>query len=95
MTVAALATLLYVAQHQREILDQRLSIAALADRIGSRKTTIARHADILGEGIAGKDGLGLLERAIDEKSRKVRLLTVSPKGVEFLRRIEAALIDQP
>jgi DNA-binding MarR family transcriptional regulator len=93
MTVGMLHTLLHVGRNQQRIWYGRISVAELANELNLPPTSLARQADTLGEGSGNSPGLGLLERAIDETSRKVRILTLTKKGERLLKKLEA-IIDE-
>ena len=92
MTVGALSTLMYIAQHQKHFAEDGVSLSEIADAMGFGYSTLVRQVDLLGAGVSGRAGMDLVEKVHgrDKKERSVRL---TAHGADFVRNIVAKIED--
>ena len=91
LTVGTLETLIHIARAQERIVAEGLSVKDIANEMAVPYPTLARHTDILGNGVAGKGGLHFLEKVsghVDQKQRRVQL---TPVGAQFLYQFMMAM----
>src|SRR5665213_17726 len=91
MTVGAFESLIHIARSQNRIVDEKLSVKDLANEMSIPYPTLARHTDILGNGVAGKEGLHFLEKVSGDVDQKQRRVVLTPDGAEFLYQFEIAM----
>ncbi|HEV2630513.1 MAG TPA: hypothetical protein VGV41_17940 [Pseudolabrys sp.] len=91
MSVGALSTFLYVAVYVPELASGRMSVQDLSRAMAVPYTSLARHIDLLSNGVPGRvRGLGLLERGALATNRRQNQIVLTEKGMELLARLAAA-----
>ncbi|MFC3692261.1 MULTISPECIES: hypothetical protein [Methylopilaceae] len=89
LTVGALETLIYISRRQKQIDAGSLTLPKIARDLGVPYSTLARHTDLLGAGVGGREGLGLLKKKGGQG--RVYSIEITPAGMHFLSQIYVAL----
>src|SRR5215218_759320 len=80
-----------------QLRPSHLRLLSLTPPAGMRVTDLAARVGMtkqaLGEFVATLQGGGLVEVAVDERDRRVRLVRLTPAGRRLRERVEAAIAD--
>jgi DNA-binding MarR family transcriptional regulator len=86
-----------VAATGTQLRPSHLRLLSLTPPAGMRVTDLAARVGMtkqaLGEFVATLAGVGLVEVAVDERDRRVRLVRLTPAGRRLRERVEAAIAD--
>lgn len=91
MPVGMLYTLLTAANvaHANEM--RGVDLRDLSETLALPYSTVARHSDTLGEGVAKRGGLGLVEKEAIPGQKKHKALKISPAGKALLSTIQLVM----
>ena len=80
-----------------QLRPSHMRLLSLTPPAGMRVTDLAARVGMtkqaLGEFVATLAGVGLVEVAVDERDRRVRLVRLTPAGRRLRERVEAAIAD--
>lgn len=83
LSVGALQVFLHIARRAGSARMDLPYVKTISADLGIHYSTVARHCDVLAEGVGGVGGMGLISKADDPTSR-VKYLTLTEKGVAVL-----------
>jgi len=83
LSVGALQVFLYIARRTGVPRSQLPYVKTVSADLCMHYSTVARHCDVLAEGVGGSGGLGLIEK-IDDPTSRVKHLALADAGVALL-----------
>lgn len=83
LSVGALQVFLYIARRAGAPRSQLPYVKTVSGDLCMQYSTVARHCDVLAEGVGGSGGLGLIEK-IDDPTSRVKYLALTDAGVAVL-----------
>ncbi|MEF2553159.1 hypothetical protein VQ042_17630 [Aurantimonas sp. A2-1-M11] len=91
MPVGMLYTLLTAANVSSSDEMRGVDLRDLSQTLALPYSTVARHSDALGHGVAKRGGLGLIEKDVIPGQKKHKALKISPAGKALLSAIHLAM----
>ncbi|WP_158871449.1 MarR family winged helix-turn-helix transcriptional regulator [Antarcticirhabdus aurantiaca] len=91
MTIGMLYTLLTAAEYYDIHFMQKKDMSALAEQVGVPYTTLVRQVELLGEGIAKRGGLGLVEKHSAPYNGKAKIVRITDEGLRMMQSIIEAM----
>lgn len=83
LSVGALQVFLYIARRAGGARADLPYVKTISADLNIHYSTVARHCDVLADGVGGVGGMGLISKTDDPKSR-VKYLTLTEAGVAVL-----------
>lgn len=83
LSVGALQVFLYIARRAGAARSSLPYAKTVSEDLRMQYSTVARHCDVLSEGVGGSGGLGLIEK-IDDPTSRVKYLALTDAGVAML-----------
>lgn len=70
-----------------------MTVLELTDKVGYERSSASRNIDMLAEGVVGKGpGVELLQKAVDPFDARKRVVKMTKKGEQVMRRIEQKMV---
>jgi len=86
LSVGALQVFLHIARRSGAARADLPYVKTISADLGIYYSTVARHCDVLADGVGGVGGMGLVSKTDDPTSR-VKYLTLTEAGVAVLARV--------
>jgi len=96
MTVGTLCTFIEIARTQSDLVDKELKMKDVSSNLGISYQTLIRQTDLLSNGVAGKDGLNLIEKGAKYDNKSTKQIGLNENGVRLIKEMfEILSADYP